>query len=83
MTTDTKPPLGAYYEAMGRKLRAARIVAGYDRIVDAADRAGISESTLGAYERGERKPPLPQLVRLAKAYSTTTKALMPDEEPPE
>lgn len=54
----------------GRYLRAARTIAGYDRVVDLADatarKTGVvmSEKTLYKVERGEQDPTFEQVVAL-------------------
>lgn len=61
-------------EIVGRRLRGARIVAGYDRVADACkavvSTAGISlsERTLYAIERGEQLPNWEQIVALVMTY---------------
>jgi transcriptional regulator with XRE-family HTH domain len=58
-------------EVFGRLLRAARIIAGYDRVEDAAaavhDQTGvdISARTIYALERGEQEPTASQFLALA------------------
>lgn len=61
-------------EIVGRRLRGARIVAGYDRVKDACkavfSTAGISlsERTLYAIERGEQLPNWEQIIALVMTY---------------
>lgn len=57
----------------GRLLRAARIIAGYDRVEDAAvavhERTGVdlSARTMYALERGEQEPTTSQFLALTMA----------------
>lgn len=65
-------------ERMGRLLRAARIVAGYDRVEDAAhamtESTGltISSRTLYALERGEQSVSLDHLIAAAMTFRPPT-----------
>lgn len=65
-------------EMLGRLLRAARIVAGFDRVEDAAqavaDTSGfhLTSRTLYALERGEQKATLEQLIAAVVAYRPPT-----------
>ena len=40
---------------------------------------GISRQTLSAYETGERYPPLPMLLKLARVYHTTVSYICGDD----
>jgi DNA-binding XRE family transcriptional regulator len=60
-------------EVLGRRLRAARIVAGCDRVADAVAEVkelgvGLSERTLYAIERGEQLPSIEQYAGLVLVY---------------
>lgn len=59
-------------DEFGRRLRAARILAGHDTVAAAAQAISdsgvpITERTLGAMERGEQMPNLEQFVALELA----------------
>lgn len=62
-------------EILGRRLRAARIAAGYDSVKDVAaaleDQLGvvIPDRTVYAIERGEQMPSLAQFVALGYVYN--------------
>lgn len=59
---------------LGRRLRGARIIAGYDRVADACravkqdSDVAISERTLYAIERGEQLPSFEQIAALMMTY---------------
>lgn len=59
---------------LGRRLRGARIVAGFDRVTDACKNVAltsgvtISERTLYAVERGQQLPSLDQFFALLMTY---------------
>src|SRR5690606_27693415 len=58
--------------AFGQRLRAARIVSGYERGSDFAKDIGIAEHTYRRYERGEVLPPVDvffDICRLTKRSS--------------
>lgn len=61
-------------ETFGRLLRAARIIAGFDSVADAAaaitERTGVavSERTIYALERGEQDPTAPQFLAVAVTF---------------
>jgi len=71
MPNNGKPLIDA--EVVGRRLRGARIVAGYDRVADACKAVtlttgvSLSERTLYAIERGEQLPTLEQLTAIVMA----------------
>lgn len=58
----------------GRLLRAARIIAGYESVAEAAAKISettgvqISDRTLYALERGEQDPTAPQFLAVAVTY---------------
>lgn len=72
MSNTGRPLIDA--EIVGRRLRGARIVAGYDRVADACkavtSTAGISlsERTLYAIERGEQLPNFEQLAGIVMTF---------------
>jgi DNA-binding XRE family transcriptional regulator len=60
-------------EVVGRRLRGARIVAGFDRVADSVAEvrnlgASLSERTLYAIERGEQLPTIEQYLALVMTY---------------
>lgn len=67
-----------FYRDQGRLLRAARVGCGL-LIREAAEGSGLSMSTLSAYERGERKPPMPRLRKLAQLYGIHVANFIPEE----
>lgn len=71
-------------KALGKRLAAARNLAGYDSIESAAKELTklgypISKAGLGAWEAGRNVPDAIWLRRLAKLYSTTIDALSWDD----
>ncbi|WP_454692725.1 helix-turn-helix domain-containing protein [Achromobacter aloeverae] len=65
---------------VGRRLRHARLVAGYT-LLTLARKADCSESLVSKIERGQASPSLAMLHRLAVALDTNIAALTSDEAP--
>jgi len=61
-----EPPEPLWREALGRKLRETREERG-DRLVDVADRAGISVQYLSEIERGRKEPSSEMIAAVAGA----------------
>jgi transcriptional regulator with XRE-family HTH domain len=68
-------------EELGRRLRAARTIAGYDRMTDFASAIGgttgvsISARTLYAIERGEQMPSFEQMLCILATLPPTEQLL--------
>src|SRR5215212_3821236 len=62
------------------KLRVLRAREGL-YLTDAAKKIGIGRDTLAALERGERRPAVPTLRKIADAYGVPVEELLEDQEP--
>ncbi len=63
------------FENLGDKLKSLRVKNQLTR-KQVADLVGVSVSTIGLYESGERLPSLPVLVKLATQYKTSVDYLL-------
>lgn len=63
------------FENLGNKLKSLRTKNQLTR-KQVADLVGVSVSTIGLYESGERLPSLPVLVKLATQYKTSVDYLL-------
>ena len=63
------------FENLGYKLKSLRVSQQLSR-KQVADLVGVSVSTIGLYESGERLPSLPILVKLATQYKTSVDYLV-------
>ena len=68
--TPDREPEPLWREVLGRSLRAAREERG-GRLVDIAERAGISTQYLSEIERGRKEPSSEMIAALAGALGTT------------
>lgn len=55
------------YKRFGKMISEMRIQLGYSQ-EEVANRLGLTKSSYGNYERGERKIPLPDLIAMSKFY---------------
>lgn len=69
------------HRAWGQRLRAARIAAGHTQVTLAAA-AGVTQSTVSDYERGEAAPGDGIRIALAEACGTTAGELFPYDAVP-
>lgn len=74
--TSSPRELDPFYVELGRILRSHRARRGL-MITDVAAAVELHKSTLGSYERGERRPTVPALQRLAAFYDVEPGDLMP------
>lgn len=63
------------FEQLGNKLKTLRVNNQLSR-KQIAELVGVSASTIGLYESGERLPSLPVLVKLATQYKTSVDYLL-------
>lgn len=63
------------FENLGYKLKSLRVSQQLSR-KQVADLVGVSVSTIGLYESGERLPSLPILIKLATRYKTSVDYLL-------
>lgn len=63
------------FENLGYKLKTLRVGQQLSR-KQVADLVGVSISTIGLYESGERLPSLPILIKLATLYKTSVDYLL-------
>lgn len=59
----------------------ARTTAGYDDLIVAAEKVGVEEGKLAAWETGEAQPSIPQLRRMADVYKRPLAVLYLPEPP--
>ena len=62
--------------AFGRRLRAARITAGYEEATDFASDLGLEPPRYRKYERGESMPPLDVLAAIVRTTGRSLDWLM-------
>jgi len=67
--------------SLGYRLRLARVEKGLT-MREAAEVTGVDKVTIGAVERGQRKPHDLTLSRLAKGYGVPLSQLLEDPAPP-
>lgn len=67
--------------SFGRRLRAARITAGYEDATDFANDLGIEPPRYRKYERGESVPPLDVLEDIARITERNTDWLLFGQKP--
>jgi transcriptional regulator with XRE-family HTH domain len=67
MSTPAQGPIAAALDRVGPRLRRVREERGLT-LTEAAERTGISKSTLSRLENGQRRPSLELLLPLAQAY---------------
>lgn len=63
------------FENLGYKLKSLRVSQQLSR-KQVAELVGVSVSTIGLYESGERLPSLPILIKLATQYKTSVDYLL-------
>ncbi len=66
-------------DRFGQQLRGLRKARGWTQ-TELAERVGIDRSMIGNYELGLHYPPIPTLVKLAKALDTTIDRLLSVDE---
>ena len=66
-------------DRFGRQLRALRQSRGWT-LAQLADKVGIQGSMVGNYERGVHYPPIPTLVKLARALDVSLDRLLGEDE---
>lgn len=74
--TDTELSSPAYMKAFAERLKAARVIAGFDDARAFARHMGIDDNRYRKYERGETSPPLELLVEISKATETSLQFLL-------
>jgi len=76
VTTPRTVTTEAIRKGFARRLRAARVAAGYDSARAFAKALGVHEMTYGRWERGEVDPPLVTLVHICQLAQTTPDFLL-------
>ena len=66
----------------GQRLRELRLSNGYTQAT-LADKIGVSEKTIGTWERGTREPPMETTVKLADIFDVTLDYLYGRNETPQ
>lgn len=66
----------------GQRLRQLRLSNGYTQ-ASLADKIGVSEKTIGTWERGTREPPMNTTVKLADIFDVTLDYLYGRNEKPQ
>ncbi|WP_119327527.1 helix-turn-helix transcriptional regulator [Companilactobacillus musae] len=66
----------------GQRLRALRISNSYTQ-ASLSDKIGVSEKTIGTWERGTREPPMATTVKLADIFDVTLDYLYGRNETPQ
>jgi ribosome-binding protein aMBF1 (putative translation factor) len=73
-----RKPVSDAERRFGKRLKAARLAAGYATQAAAAKALGVKQPLISQYEAGERIPPITRLIEIVAALGLNPRLLVPE-----